>query len=690
MIDCSKKASQLLYSIFLLLMFSFAVMAQDKSLVKHTVAKGETISQIATKYKITPYDIYQLNPDSQRGVKEHDVLLIPTSAPKPKQSPATIPKAPATSISAKTHIAKAGETLYSIARDYKISIDDLKKSNPDLFKEGLKVGQTIKIPAASGKEMAEMVQELKHKPVIKKVEPKAVAAVSGKAVYHIVEPKETKYGIAKKYGISVTELEQRNPSIVGNFPIGTRLIISGSAEPSPSKTEAAKPKAATQEIVGVKVVQTQTTNKILKNGFANYEVKPSETIYSLTKLFDLTEDELMILNPTLKEGLKAGMILKVPGKGSITQVAASTAKFADLSKTINTKDKKTLVLLIPFNANKIQADTLKTVGERLKKDAFLNMTLDFYSGALVAIDSAKTLGLNIDVKIYDSEESKQSSNVVNIVKDNNLQNVDAIIGPFYQQYVEKVAELVNAHNVPVISPLSREMGRTFSNLYQTMPPSELAKKAMFNYMMAKDGNIIVVSDPKKLSNKEFISANYPDAKIVTVDDKGALDVEKLKSDLVVNKTNYVIIDSEKTGLILATTNVLLNQMAGFKIQLAIIESNDTLDFEEISMKRLTVLKMLSPSLTRDNTSPEALIFEEQYKKANKIFPSQYATRGFDVTFDTMLRLSQGKSFEACANEDLTEQVENRFEYARNIPEGFINKGIYIMEYQEDLSVKQVN
>ena len=52
----------------LVFLMSFTINAQDK-ITKHTVAKGETISQIAQKYKITPLDIYRLNPDAQNGLK---------------------------------------------------------------------------------------------------------------------------------------------------------------------------------------------------------------------------------------------------------------------------------------------------------------------------------------------------------------------------------------------------------------------------------------------------------------------------------------------------------------------------------------------------------------------------------------------------------------------------------------------
>lgn len=668
---------------FCIFFFSLTSIASAQAYVKHTVAKGETITQIATKYKVTPFDIYKLNPDSQSGIKENDVILIPPTASK-------------TATVGKTHIAAAKETLYSISRIYNVNVDELKKLNPDVVKDGLKIGQTVKIPGGSS--LLATVPEVKTSIKATVVAPKpAPTPTSDKNTYHIVAPKETKFGIAKKYKISIAELEKKNPEIVASLPVGYKLLISGNAPKPSSDVAVEKPKPAVRDIIQPETVKTETVKKTTFSGFANYEVKPKETLFSLAKTFDITEEELIILNPTLKEGVKTGMILKVPGKGSVVVQPVeksvsntSSAKVADLSKSVKIQDKKQLILMLPFNATKIQGDTLKTIGMRLKKDAFLNMTLDFYSGALVAIDSAKALGLNIDVKILDSEESKTSSNVVALVQNNNLSNADAIIGPFYQQYIEKVAELVGKNNVPVISPLSKEIGKPFANLYQAMPPLDCSKAAMFEFMKSKNGNIIIVSDPKKVANKEFINKNYPGSKFVNITEVGAVDVDNMKSLMVKDRVNYVILDTEKTGMILSTTNALLAAMSDFQIQLAIIEPNETLDFEEISLKRLTILKMLYPSFTRENNSPEATMFENNYKKQNKIFPSQYATRGFDITFDTMLRLSQGKSFEASVAEDKTEQVESKFEYAKKDSSGYVNKGIYILEYQDDLSVKQVN
>jgi hypothetical protein len=108
------------------------------------------------------------------------------------------------------------------------------------------------------------------------------------------------------------------------------------------------------------------------------------------------------------------------------------------------------------------------------------------------------------------------------------------------------------------------------------------------------------------------------------------------------------------------------------------------------MKHLILKRLLYPSLTRDSGSNELNLFEIDYKKKNKTVPNQFATRGFDITFDTMLRLSQDKSITQSLEEDKTEQLESKFEYIKKDAEGYINKGIYILEYQEDLTIKPVN
>jgi LysM repeat protein/ABC-type branched-subunit amino acid transport system substrate-binding protein len=676
--------NRILFSI-LLTVFSFilTVSAKQEKYIKHTVIKGETVNIIAQKYKVTPFDIYKLNPDSQNGIQLNSVLLIP---PSTVAATVALPITQQKGNPPTTHLVQPKETLYSISKQYNVTIDELKAANGDLLNNGLKIGQTIKIPASNGATtvvvsapvMAKEPVKEAPKPVVKE-EPKAMP--KGETTFHVIEPKETKYGISKRYGMTIEELEQLNPQILTSFPIGMKLVVSGTA-PIPAAH------AETPTVSGIKqkeVTPTSSGKKYLQE----YVVKPNETISSIATDYGMSESELLELNPELKKGVKTGMILRVPiiSKKEVP-VPVKEQGQGNLIKKINTNARKQLALLFPFNIGKIESDTVNTTQARLKKDKFLNLTLDFYSGALMAIDSAKVLGLNIDIKILDSQETKSSSNIAALIEQNNLATMDAIVGPFYQSNAEKLADLLTMSKTPVISPLSKEVGKKFPNLYQSMPSNDILRSSIFNYMRAKGGNIIAVVDPKKGSIKQYIQEMQKGVRIVGFSEKGTFVADSLKTLFQKDRLNYVVIASESTGMILATTTAMLNAQKDYQVQLVIMEPNETLDFEEVTLTRLTKLKLLYPSLSRPNETVEANQFDAKYKKLNKILPNQYAIRGFDVTFDALLRLSQDKSYEETLLSNPSEQIENKFDYVLNATAGYSNKGIYILYYDTDLTIKE--
>lgn len=594
---------------------------------EHKVAKGETITSIAQKYKVTPYDIYRLNPDAQNGINENAVLLIPIQN---SSSDASV-----------IHSVKAKETIYSICKQYNISAEELENLNPEIKTSVLEIDQKLII-----KKGKTFTQRAKNE--------------------HIVQSKETKYGIATRYGMTVEELEKLNPEIKENLPVGFVLKINKNTE------------TATQE-------KPEEPKTALKNVF-DYTVLAGETFYSLTHKFSISQASLIALNPELKDGVKEGMVIKVPASISVKKDTKSVYK--NLTQSLNKQERKQLVLFLPFNVSKIQNDTTVAIQERLKKDKFLNMTLDFYSGALMAIDSAKALGLNIDVKIYDSEETKNSTSAVATIQKNNFANVDAVIGPFYQDNAEKVAAVLQSKNIPVISPLSKdELGKGYPNLYQTMPSNESVKNAMFDYMNAKNGNILAVIDSKKAGIKQYIEAYQKETKIVGLTEKGSFVSDSIKKHLVKDKLNYVIMESEKTGTIFTVLNTLSNAMKEYQVQLVLLEENKTLNFEEISLNQLTKLKLTYPSVTKDSDAPVTKRFEKAYRKKNNILPNDFATRGFDLTLDTMLRLSQGTTF-AQTIDTATEQIEYKFDYSPKVSGGYNNEGVYILYYDTDLTIKQ--
>lgn len=618
--------------------FSFlSIFAQtNESVKKHIVVKGETITQIAQKYKVTPYDIYRMNPDAKNGIQVDATLIIPLSIV-------------GNSASSLTHEVKPKETLYGIAKQYNTSIELIEKWNPDVKENGLRVGQTIHV---SGN-VAE-VQKVNQK--------------ESTILYHEVQVKETLYSIAKQYAVSVEDLILWNPSTKEGLSIGQKLIVKNrnSIPTSPD---------ATPEI-----------KKVSKSNYLEYFVKPKETLFSISKQFSITQDELLSINPELKEGVKEGMKLQIPAQRFV--FSGKTKEIKDFTKSLVKKEKKEIVLLLPFNTSNIESDTILTTQARLKRDGFLNLTLDFYSGALMAIDSAKRLGLNLNVKILDSQETKKGSSVSLIVQNQNLAKADAVIGPFYPQYVEKTAELLSISNVPVISPL-RELASTTENVYQSMPPNDFVKNEMFSFIRSKNGNMIAFVDSKKSAAKQFISDFHKDIYIAPLNEKGGLINDSISPKLKKDKVNYFILETASTGMIFNALNQCNNaKSSGFKVELVVLDINNTFETDEV-FPRILKQQIIFPSLTRYQDTPQSLNFAMQYKKKNNVNPNQYATRGFDVVFDTMMRLFQKEDFETTIQMYASEGVENKFDYEKN-NSGYSNKGIYIMQYVEDLNVKLID
>jgi LysM repeat protein len=681
--------------------------SQEK-VVKYTVSSGETVNQIALKFKVTPYDIYALNPDARNGVKPNAVLLIPTNGAKAvskteeKAVKKTVGKNPG------THEVQPKETLFGIEKKYDITDEALKAANPFLVKDGLQIGQTLVIPAkgATVKTAATATKTLK-------------SVAQEKYVYHDVIAKETKFSIAKKYNTTVEDLEKRNPEIVSSLPVGYRVTIKGTAPKSetsaPDVAHVAKP-AETKKAA-------ETTKKA--TSYMEYQVKPKETFYSLGRTFHISQEDLTALNPALAEGVKEGMVLKVPAgylapqaiipqaqpvekatEQAIDRSTESTAgikvvdkvksetvsanpEIVELTKKRGQTERKKLVLLLPFNLAKMQNDTTSSAN-RIKNDKFLNMTLDFYSGAMMAIDSAKTLKLPIDVAIYDSQETKSSSNISSLIAQNKLQDADAVVGPFYQSNAETTANALHSYNVPVISPLSKDSANPIDNLYQTIPSNDVVRNAVFDYMRSKNGNIVAVVDKKKESVINYIKQNQKGVVFAALTETGGLDVANLKSLLLPNRMNYVVMETGNTAMVKTTIKALLDAQKTCQVQLVILEQNSTLDTDEISFDNLVKLKLMYPSVTRESDEQPVLIFEKQYRLKNKVNPNTYATRGFDVTFDAMMRLVQGKTYQETADLMTTEQVDNKFQYYKKEDGGHANKGVYILYYDTDLTLKVAN
>lgn len=485
-------------------------------------------------------------------------------------------------------------------------------------------------------------------------------AMGQKNASHVVVKGETIYAIAKKYEISPDELIKLNPEANNGIKENQTLVI-------PAKNS----------FPAVVTTANDTT----------YVVQKGETLYAISRKFGITVEAILAKNPSVKDTLSEGIQLVLPTKKNALPISILPKEKVDLQQTVAKTKTRNLVLFLPFNIAKIENDSLKTRTEHLKANKFLNLTLDYYAGALMAIDSAKALGIPVNVKVYDVESSKYASNVASIIAKNDFTNVDAVIGPFQNSFVETTAQLLSKYDIPVISPLSKERGLSYPNLYYAIPSEEQLKSKLFQHFKAKNGNAVAIISTKKVASKEYVTKNYPWVKHAAFNDKGALDVVQFKAQLVKGKTNFVLLEIEKAGTILSITNMLKGLQKEYDIQLAVYEVYDALNFDEIPIRNLTALKMMYPSASKVMDTPEEFLFARAYKKINNIMPNSVAIKGFDCTFDTILRMCQEDGFAASVSKYKTTYIENSFDYS-NANGSNTNNGCYLLYYDNDLTIKQ--
>ena len=138
--------------------------------VRHKVKRGETLSKLAEKYKVSANDILTLNKLKRKELQVGENLKIPATAKsetsnktekgKDIETPKPVDKSPKTQGKSKPevkeavpkfHTVKKNETLYSIAREYKIAPNKLLKLNPQLKNGKVLSGQKIKLTEDQGK-----------------------------------------------------------------------------------------------------------------------------------------------------------------------------------------------------------------------------------------------------------------------------------------------------------------------------------------------------------------------------------------------------------------------------------------------------------------------------------------------------------------------------------------------------------
>lgn len=556
------------------------------------------------------------------------------------------------------HTVTKGQSLYSISSMYNVTIDDIVRLNPGSDKQ-IREGAALKIPQAA-------------------------TTNSDKPVFHTIQAGETLYRLSVKYNVTTQAICEANPGLsTENFRSGQVIIIPVQSDSKPQKET---PKTEEQVNTNVKMNDWKDMHK----------VERKETIFSISREYGITEEELIAANPELKKGkLKKGTFLFIPyGKNDKKQESESQPTTKELTNeevfSQNEelkKDIKTIkaAVMLPF-----MAGTSTNMDEQVRM-------VEYYEGFLMAVDSLKKQGVSIDLYTYDTKGREATLN--SILSKKEMKNMDIIFGPAKAQDIDVLATFADKNNIRLVVPFAPKVDEVFKNphIYQINTPQSYLYSEVYEHFTRKfsDSNVIFLNASNGDREKdEFIKGmktelrnngiSYRDFTVTDNFYEITTVMDTLRNNIFIptsgKSTALVKILPQLTQIRRERPNYMMNLFGYPEWQ---TYTNDYLaSFYEIDT-------YFYSSFYTNNLFPAAVHFTNSYRRwyskdmAN-IYP-KYGMLGYDTGYFFLKGLSKyGNKMEENLNSIQVTPIQTGFKFERvNNWGGFINRKVFFVHFSKD-------
>lgn len=392
-------------------------------------------------------------------------------------------------------------------------------------------------------------------------------------------------------------------------------------------------------------------------GVEEYVTKSKETIYSISRSTGVKVSDILDLNPGLTRltKLKLGQIIKLPAnyKSVVQQPVVPEnivttpndsykdvripATFVDTARVDN--GKIVIALLLPFYAKESGFSELEGVTDARKVPSRSLQFLQFYEGALMALDSLKNRGLNVEYQVFDIGRGVDilSAEMGAI----NELNPNVIIGPVYEEQAKLLCDSLHNKSIPVIYPLSSRSSKLANypnlvvlNISDRSLAVEMASWLQ-NEIIANGANAIFFDIKNSLSGltKSVVESVASLPGVIPYQWNSAIDADSnatfFRSYLKPDVENYIVLASEKEAELSRVLPVLLLCKDEYKITLVGLPDWQTytvLDMENYYRLNLT---FFAYSYT-DGNSEKMRRFSNAFINYFGEIPSNLACKGFDT------------------------------------------------------------
>lgn len=535
------------------------------------------------------------------------------------------------------YTVKKGATLFSVCKEIGVSVDEVALINPDTAK-GIREGQKLLVPLTAKK-------------------PKEN---SDKSFTYTIHEGETFYQLIKKFNLTEQQLLAINPGLSKDFIAGQNILIPGN-----------KPTDLVEAPKSFKKPDTIIVHTVLDH----------ETLYNISKRFMVTVDELSKMNNNISSSqLKPGMTLRVPiYPKKVTDVpvrqiesipTSGISSNTNQSTEIIKEHTKALTFLLPFNTDKTNDPTSAIATE-------------FYMGAQIALDSLQAMGYNGKVVVLDA--GNDTNTIAPLLRQSDVLNSELIIGPFNGENLELTAKICKSKNIQLISPIVA---------------TTIVLKDNPSVINAVASEITLLKNMAKFVQKNYVSEQIYLVKVGPKDEDLyqafrstfiALGIKKLieiqEKDIAIHlkKGKNCVFIVPTRDKVLATG--ITDQLSAWSTKpkspiITLVGTKDWVNFEDISAEAKNRLNFhYASSVDFDITSEETGKLKKLYRKKYNTALTKYAVQGFDVTmYFAQKMLLEQKPGDGVMNIINPIQVKNG--------SGFENKASFILK-QDDYKIVKV-
>jgi len=605
------------------------------------------------------------------------------------------------------HQVQKGQTLYSIARAYTVTVDLLIRENA-IADNGIKEGQVLRIPAAAvaqGQVAAKNAQAKNPQQSGGQTPGQTPGQATGQAtgqtsgqvsgqprtngsatadavrttqsatkqanqneryIYHRVSRGETLGTIAGQYGISVPDLKRANRGLL--FPHeGDYLLI--------PKNKISPAQAGRRTVLPVNEIPVDT---VLQDTMTVEEEKESFTLPA-------SRTEIDRLQGSVRVAVLLPFFIK-----------ENNARFHADSTNIDT------------DGNRNYREQGRYSG------AIYDGSLPFleaYEGILVAVDSLRSLGLTVELDVYDTGADTTGLHL--LILSGALAGVDLIIGPVFSYHIEQIAGWAAERDIPIVSPVplrDRDITLNKPTLYRVFPSESVIRETMARELMSHpESKVIFLHSDSSMYDpatsalwRRVIEATGGDSAVaegrlvahhytgVTQQRNVYGNVSTLENLLDPARENIIVLATAQTPIVSSAFSALHSLIKRYNIK--VLGYPEIRGLETIDLKYYYDLELFIPAESYvDFQSPATQAFSSLFMKKFRTEPmaESFVWRGFDVAWYFIGGIAyRGKEFlrdPGTFNPALLcLEPDFRRDSRQN---GYENRGIFFLHYHKDMTIE---